>query len=80
VLNLTEGFEFTLRRCLHYLGPALLASNSQLNKYGYERRFIDKSWGIKVKEIDCEILLLREAVMPHCERHDEIICFAKAGL
>ena len=44
VLNLTEGFESTLKHCLHYLGPALLASNSQLNKYGYEVRFIDKSW------------------------------------
>lgn len=47
VLNLTEGFESTLKHCLHYLGPALLASNSQLNKYGYERRFIDKSWWIQ---------------------------------
>lgn len=36
-------------RCLHYLGPALLASNSQLNKYGYEVRFIDKSWWIKLR-------------------------------
>lgn len=49
MLNLTEGFESTLRHCLHYLVPALLASNSQLNKYGYERRFIEKSWWIRLE-------------------------------
>lgn len=34
----------------------------------------------KVKEIGCEILLLGVAGLAFCERCDEIICFAKAGL
>ncbi len=58
VLNLTEGFETTLKQRLHYLHPALLASNSQLNKYGYEKRFIDKSWWIQPRR--------RKLAMKYC--------------
>lgn len=58
MLNLTEGSESTLKHCLHYRGPALLAPNSQLNKYGYERRFIDKSWWIQPRR--------RKLAMKYC--------------
>lgn len=47
VLNLAEGFESMQKQHLHYPGPTLLASNSRLNKYGYEQRFIDKSCWIQ---------------------------------
>lgn len=35
---------------------------------------------MEVQEIDYEILLLRRATMPYCERRDEMIFSVKAGL
>lgn len=63
------GFESTLKHCLHYQGPAPLASNSQLNKYGYERRFIDESWWIKPR--------WRKLAMKYCYSEELRCCIER---